>query len=56
MQCLQGFDFVICAVPGFMGYKALEAIINCSEKHVVDISFFPENALELDALALQKNR
>ena len=50
---LDEFDFVICAVPGFMGYKALEAIIN-AQKNVVDISFFPENALNLDALAKEK--
>jgi len=50
---LDGFDFVICAVPGFMGYKTLEAIIN-AQKNVVDISFFPENALDLDALAKEK--
>lgn len=47
---LSGFDFVISAVPGFMGYKTLETIIQ-AKKNVVDISFFPENALELDALA-----
>ena len=47
---LAEFDFVICAVPGFMGYRTLEAIIN-AKKNVVDISFFPENALELDELA-----
>ena len=47
---LLNFDLIICAVPGFMGYKTLEAIINCG-KNVVDISFFPENALQLDALA-----
>lgn len=47
---LNGFDYVISAVPGFMGYKALEAII-LAKKNVVDISFFPENALELDQLA-----
>lgn len=47
---LKGFDFVISAVPGFMGYLTLEAIIN-AKKNVVDISFFPENALELDDLA-----
>jgi lysine 6-dehydrogenase len=51
---LQQFDFVISAVPGFMGYKTLEAIIN-AQKNVVDISFFPENALQLDALAKQYN-
>ena len=50
---LDGFDFVISAVPGFMGYKTLEAIIN-AQKNVVDISFFPENALELHDLAKEK--
>jgi len=50
---LEGFDIVVCAVPGFMGYKALKAIIEAG-KNVVDISFFPENALELDALAKEK--
>jgi saccharopine dehydrogenase-like NADP-dependent oxidoreductase len=36
-----------------MGYKTLEAVINAG-KQVVDISFFPENALELDKLAKEK--
>lgn len=43
-------DLVICAVPGFMGFATLKAIIEAG-KNVVDISFFPEDALELDALA-----
>ncbi|MBK8786857.1 MAG: saccharopine dehydrogenase NADP-binding domain-containing protein [Chitinophagaceae bacterium] len=51
---LSSFDYVISAVPGFMGYKTLEAIIN-AKKNVVDISFFPENALELDALAKEND-
>ena len=51
---LASFDLVISAVPGFMGYRALEAIIN-AKKNVVDISFFPEDALELDALAKQNH-
>lgn len=51
---LKDFDYIISAVPGFMGYKALEAIIN-AQKNVVDISFFPENALELHELAKEKN-
>ncbi len=51
---LAGFDFVISAVPGFMGYQALEAVIN-AKKNVVDISFFSEDALELDALAKQNH-
>ena len=51
---LKDFDFVISAVPGFMGYRTLEAIIR-ARKNVVDISFFSENALALDALAKQMN-
>lgn len=51
---LKDFDFVISAVPGFMGYKTLEAVIN-TKKNVVDISFFPENALDLDTLAKENN-
>ena len=51
---LKGFDFVVSAVPGFMGYKTLEAII-LAKKNVVDISFFPENALELDDLAKENH-
>lgn len=48
------FDMVVTAVPGFMGYKTLEAVINAG-KNVVDISFFPEDALQLDKLAKAKN-
>ncbi len=52
-QLLDGFDFAITAVPGFMGYQTLEAVINAG-KNVVDISFFAEDALALDALAKEK--
>jgi lysine 6-dehydrogenase len=51
---LTPFDLVVTAVPGFMGYKTLEAVIYAG-KNVVDISFFPEDALELDKLAKEKN-
>ncbi|MBG9378444.1 saccharopine dehydrogenase NADP-binding domain-containing protein [Panacibacter sp. DH6] len=51
---LQPFDLVITAVPGFMGFNVLKAVIEAG-KNVVDISFFPEDALELDGLARQKN-
>lgn len=47
---IQSFDLVIGAVPGFMGYQVLKHIIEAG-KNVVDISFFPENPLSLDALA-----
>lgn len=53
-ELLQEFDFVISAVPGFMGYRSLEAIIR-AKKNVVDISFFPENALALDHLAKEND-
>ncbi|MEO8711368.1 MAG: saccharopine dehydrogenase C-terminal domain-containing protein [Parafilimonas sp.] len=51
---LTPFDLVVTAVPGFMGFDVLKAVIECG-KNVADISFFPENALELDALAKEKN-
>ena len=47
------FDILVTAVPGFMGYKTLEAAIGTGN-HVVDISFFPEDALQLDKLAKDK--
>jgi len=43
-------DLLILAVPGFLGFNALKLIIEAG-KPIVDISFFPENALELDQLA-----
>jgi lysine 6-dehydrogenase len=51
---LSPFDMVVCAVPGFMGYRALEAIIQAG-KNVADISFFPEDGLQLHELAVAKN-
>ena len=50
---IKNYDLVICAVPGFLGYQTLRAIIE-AEMNVIDISFFPENSLELDALAKEK--
>lgn len=50
---LAAFDFVVCAVPGFLGFETIKTVIE-AEKNVVDISFFPENALELDELAKEK--
>lgn len=51
---LKDFDYVISAVPGFMGYHCLQAIIK-AKKNVVDISFFPENALMLQQLAIEND-
>ena len=48
------FDFVICAVPGFLGFETLKTIIQ-AKKDVIDISFFPENSFDLDTLAKENN-
>ena len=53
-ETIKPYDLVICAVPGFLGFQTLKAIIE-AEKNVIDISFFGENSLELDALAKEKN-
>ncbi|MGB5384975.1 MAG: saccharopine dehydrogenase C-terminal domain-containing protein [Lutimonas sp.] len=51
-KILKPADLVICAVPGFLGFQTMEKIIK-NKKNVVDISFFPENALELNQLAIE---
>ncbi|MCK5103933.1 MAG: saccharopine dehydrogenase NADP-binding domain-containing protein, partial [Cyclobacteriaceae bacterium] len=53
-RIIKQHDLVICAVPGFLGFETLKSIIE-AEMNVVDISFFPENSLELDDLAKEKN-
>ena len=47
---VQKADLVVNATPGSIGYKTLEYIIS-QQKNVVDISFFPEDALALSNLA-----
>ena len=46
-------DFVVSAVPGFMGFQTLKIIIE-EGKNVVDIAFFPEDLFELEELAAKK--
>ncbi len=53
-QISTGFDWVVGALPSRMGFNCLKQLIEL-EKNVVDISFFAEDALSLDALAKQKN-
>ncbi len=48
------YDMVINAVPGFMGFKTLKAIIE-AKKNVIDIAFFPEDPFELSELALKND-
>lgn len=49
-EIVQDFDLVIGAVPGFMGYQTMKAVIEAG-KNMVDISFMPEDFLSLNWLA-----
>lgn len=53
-ETLQPYDLVVGAVPGFMGFRTVRTVIEAG-KNMVDISFFPEDPFELDALAREKN-
>jgi len=46
-------DLVLNAVPGFMGFQTLQAIIDAG-KNVVDIAFYSEDPFDLDALAKER--
>ncbi len=47
------FDMAVNAVPGFLGFRALESILKAG-KNAVDIAFFPEDPFRLDDLAREK--
>jgi lysine 6-dehydrogenase len=51
---IQPFDLVIGAVPGFMGLRNAQWVIE-GGKNMVDISFFPEDPFQLDELAKKKD-
>ena len=51
---IKDFDLVIGAVPGFMGYKMMQDVIE-AKKNIVDISFYPEDPFGLDELAKKNN-
>ena len=52
-RVIKDYDLVICALPGFMGFKTLKSIIE-EGKNVIDISFFSEDPFLLDELAKEK--
>ena len=52
-ELVAGFDLAIGSLPGFMGFAALQEVIE-SGINIVDISFMPEDFLELDELAKNK--
>ncbi|NCO69224.1 MAG: saccharopine dehydrogenase, partial [Acidobacteria bacterium] len=43
-------DLVVGALPGFLGYQAIQTVI-AAGRNMVDISFCPEDPLSLDGLA-----
>lgn len=49
-QAVSTVDLVVCAVPGFLGFETLRTLIETGTK-IADISFFPEESLDLNALA-----
>ena len=50
---IKSADIVVSAVPGFMGYQTLKTIVGAG-KNVVDIAFFPEDPMQLDELAKER--
>lgn len=52
-QVVADYDLVISAVPGFMGYDVVRTVIEAG-KNIVDISFMPEDFMDLNMLAAQK--
>lgn len=53
-RLVKDYDMVINAVPGFMGFQTLKAVVGAG-KNVVDIAFFIEDPFQLDELALRNN-
>lgn len=49
-----GFDLVVNAMPGFLGFETLKKIL-IAGKNVVDASSFPEDCFALNYLAKQNN-
>ncbi len=49
-KVIKDADLVMGAVPGFMGFNMLKAVLD-AKKNIVDISFFPEDPFRLDILA-----
>lgn len=52
-KLVSDFDMAVNAVPGFMGFRTLNAILEAG-KNAVDIAFFIEDPFELDDLAKRK--
>lgn len=53
-ELVADYDLVVNAVPGFMGYRVTKSVVEAG-KDIVDISFFPEDSLQLKELAIDKD-
>lgn len=53
-QVIETADLAIGAVPGWLGFETVKTVIE-SGKDIVDISFFPENVLQLDQIAKENH-
>lgn len=51
---VRDFDLVIDAMPGYLGYQTLAAIIKAG-RNVIDIAFFAEDPFTLDELAKEND-
>jgi len=51
---INGFDLVVNAMPGYLGFATLKKILNAG-KNVVDASFFSEDCFALNHIAKKNN-
>lgn len=49
-ELIRGADIVVGAVPGPLGFETVKRVLEAG-RHIVDISFFEQDAFELDELA-----
>lgn len=54
-RAVREHDLVVGAVPGFLGFATLKAVLE-ADRDVVDISFFDEDPFLLDELARERGR
>jgi saccharopine dehydrogenase-like NADP-dependent oxidoreductase len=52
-EAVRPFDLVVGALPSALGFRTLRALIEAG-KDCVDLSFMPEDAFDLDALAQER--
>jgi saccharopine dehydrogenase-like NADP-dependent oxidoreductase len=49
-----GYELVVGALPSVLGFQTLRAVLEAGRPAYVDISFMPEDGLELDRLARER--